>query len=60
VSRWYWLNCERVCSIAPHGRVRYAMALPIPREVPASLAKSWWQLGTPNKPQYGGVVTITR
>jgi hypothetical protein len=60
VSRWYWLNCECVRSIAAHARVRYAMALPIPRDALAGLAKFWWQLGTPNEPVHGGGVTITR
>lgn len=60
VSRWYWLNCEQVHSIAPHARVRYAMALPIPRDVPGGLAKFSWALGTPNKPLDGGGITITR
>jgi hypothetical protein len=60
VRRSYWLNCESVRSIAPYARVRYAMVLPIPRDVPAGLAKFWWELGTPNKPQHGGVVTIIR
>jgi Protein of unknown function (DUF4232) len=60
VSRWYWLNCEAVRSIAPHTRVRYAMALPIPAGAPAGLAKFWWALGTPNEPSHGGEVTITR
>jgi hypothetical protein len=60
VSRWYSLNCEGVRSIAAHARVSYAMALPIPTNVPAGFAKFWWALGTPNKPLHGGVVTITR
>jgi uncharacterized protein DUF4232 len=60
VSRWSWLNCEAVRSIAAHTRVRYAMGLPIPRDVPGGLAKFWWALGTPNEPLRGGGVTITR
>jgi hypothetical protein len=60
VSRWFWLNCEGMRSIAPHARVRYVMALPIPTDVPAGFAKFWWALGTPNKPLRGGGVTITR
>jgi hypothetical protein len=50
----------QVRSIAAHARVRYAMALPIPTDVPAGLAKFWCALGTPNKPLRGGGVTITR
>jgi hypothetical protein len=60
VSTWFWLNCERVRSIAPHARVRYAMALPIPTDVRVGLAKFWWALGTPNKPLRGAGITITR
>jgi hypothetical protein len=59
VSRWYWLNCERVRSIAAHARVRYAMALPLPADIPAGLAKFWWMLGTPNEPLRGAGITIT-
>ena len=59
VRRWYWLNCEAVRSIAPHTRVRYAMALPVPA-APVGFAKFWWALGTPNEPSQGGGVTITR
>jgi hypothetical protein len=60
VSRWYWLNCEQVRSIAAHALVRYAMALPLPTDVPAGLAKFWWALGTPNEPLGGAGITITR
>jgi Protein of unknown function (DUF4232) len=60
VSRWYWLNCEGARSIAAHARVRYAMALPIPTDVPAGFAKFWWVLGTPNKPLRGAGIIITR
>jgi hypothetical protein len=60
VSRWYWLNCERVRSIAPHARVRYAMALPIPTDAAVGLTKFWWALGTPNKPLDAAEITITR
>jgi hypothetical protein len=60
VNRWYWLNCEGVRSIAAHARVRYRMALPLPPDVPAGLAKFWWALGTPNKPFRGAGITITR
>jgi Protein of unknown function (DUF4232) len=59
VSRWYWLNCEGVRSIAAHARVRYAMALPLPADIPAGLAKFWWLLGTPNEPMRGAGITIT-
>jgi hypothetical protein len=59
VSRWYWLNCEQVRSIAPHARVRYAMALPLPTDVPAGLAKFRWMLGAPNEPLRGAGITIT-
>jgi hypothetical protein len=60
VSRWYWLNCGRVRSIGAHARVRYRMALRLPTDVPAGLAKFWWVLGTPNKPFRGAGITITR
>jgi hypothetical protein len=60
VSRWYWLNCDPVRSIAPHGRVRYAMTLRIYAGTPAGLAKFWRQLGTPTEPLHGGGVSITR
>lgn len=60
VSRWYWLNCDRVRSIAPHARVRYAMALPIPTDAAVGLTKFWWALGTPNKPLDAAEITITR
>jgi hypothetical protein len=60
VSRWYWLNCGAVRSFPPHGRVRYAMMLPIPARTVTGLAKFWWQLGTPTEPMCGGGVTITR
>jgi hypothetical protein len=60
VSRWYWLNCERVRSIAAHARVRYAMALRLPADIPAGFAKFWWVLGTPTEPMGGAGITITR
>jgi hypothetical protein len=60
VSSWYWLNCEQVRSIAAHARVRYAMALRLPIDVPAGFAKFWWALGTPSKPLRGAGITITR
>jgi len=60
VSTWYWLNCERVRSIAPHARVRYTMALPLPAGLQGGFAKFWWVLGTPNEPLSGAGMTITR
>ena len=56
-SRSLRLNCDSVHSIAPHGRVRYAMELAIPRRA-SGAAKLGWSLDTPTGPLAGGVSVV--
>lgn len=44
------LNCDSVREISPHGRVRYAMELPVPAHPTVTIAKLFWSLNTPTGP----------
>jgi len=58
VSHSFRLNCDAVHSIRPHGRVRYAMELAIPRRA-SGFAKIGWSLNTPTGP-YVAIVPLVQ
>jgi hypothetical protein len=58
VRRSFALTCSIVRAIPAHGRVRYAMRLPVPRRAKSGYAKLGWSLNTPTGPFVGRVVRV--
>jgi hypothetical protein len=56
--RSYAVNCATVHAIRPHGSVRYAMRLPVPRRAKPGFAKVFWSLNTPTGPFTGAAVQV--
>jgi len=59
VRRSFVLNCRSVHAIPPHGRVQYAMQLPVPRRAKPGNGKLGWNLDTPTGPFAAQVVRVT-
>ncbi|MGZ4430983.1 MAG: DUF4232 domain-containing protein [Gaiellales bacterium] len=60
IEHSFRLNCSEVREIPAHGRVRYAMELPLPRNLPAWWAKIGWYLNTPADLVSGGALSVVR
>jgi hypothetical protein len=52
------LNCANVHAIPPHGSVRYAMRLAVPRRAKPGFAKIFWILNTPTGPVAAAAVQV--
>lgn len=54
----YRLNCGKLSTVAGHGRLRFAMELPVPKVTSTARAKFGWELETGYGPAYVPIVTV--